>query len=426
MRTLSIAPDGTSLCLDGEPVPLVMDTAWSAFGEATESEWRLYLAARRRQGFNAVLVTAVAVPHDRMERSGAREPFALDAAGHLDHARPDTAYWETARRFMAIAHREYDLRLLLVVLWNDVVPGTWGAAVAPHAVMRPDARGDYLRLVIDTFADLEPVFVVGGDDLYDVPDANAVYVEAADLLRAACPRSLLTTHSAPRAVLPAELADRVDFFLHQSGHNQENQELPWTQPEWYLRYRPRKPLINSEPPYELHGIVGGLGRWGRADVRRASWASVLSGASAGIGYGAHGVWMWAATTGSFTAATSSLAPFSWAETLTLPGALDVSLMGYLMRQHRMHRLEPAQGLLAPMPDAAFRLAASPDRDLVALYLPYPLGVGIGLELQGHRITAWDLAERAPLVVDAHVDGSVTRLEPLFSTGDQLVIAERLT
>lgn len=424
MRTLSIAPDGTSLCLDGEAVPLVMDTAWSAFGEATESEWRLYLAARRRQGFDAVLVTAVAVPHDRMERSGAREPFALDAAGHLDHARPDAAYWETARRFMAIAHHEYDLRLLLVVLWNDFVPGTWGAAVAPHAVMAPEARRDYLRLVIDTFGDLEPVFVVGGDDLYDVPEANAVYVETADLLRAACPRSLLTTHSAPRAVLPVELADRIDFFLHQSGHNQENQELPWTQPEWYLRYRPRKPLINSEPPYELHGIVGGLGRWGRADVRRASWASVLSGASAGIGYGAHGVWMWAATTGSFTAAAASLAPFSWAETLTLPGALDVSLMGYLMRLHRMHRLGPAQDLLEPMPDAAFRLAASPDRDLVALYLPYPLGVGIRLGLHGHRITAWDLAERAPLVVDARVDGSVTRLEPLFSTGDQLVIAER--
>lgn len=426
MRTLAIAPDGTALCLDGEPMPLVMDTAWSAFAEATEQEWRLYLAARRRQGFNAILVTAVPVPHDRMEHSGAREPFALDAAGHHDHARPDPAYFENARRFMAIAHQEYDLRLVLVVLWNDFVPGTWGASVAPHAVMAPDERAAYLRLVIDTFGDLEPVFVVGGDDHYDVPEANRVYVETVDLLRTACPRSLLTTHTAPRATLPDELAERMDFFLHQSGHNAENQELPWTQPGPYLRHRPRKPLINSEPPYELHGIVGGRGRWHREDVRRASWTSVLSGASAGIGYGAHGVWMWATTTGSFTAAGTSLPPFSWAETLTLPGVLDVSLMGHLMRQHRMHRLEPAQELLVPMADPGFRLAASPDRDLVALYLPYALGVGIRLELQGHRISAWDLAERAPLVVDTHADEGVTTLAPLFSTGDQLVIAERRT
>jgi hypothetical protein len=424
MRTLSVSPDGRSLCFDGEPVPLVMDTAWSAFAKATEDEWRLYLAARRRQGFNAVLVTAVEVPHDRMERSGGREPFALDAAGHHDYARPDAAYFETARRYTAIAHHEYDIRVLLVVLWNDFVPGTWGAAAVPHAVMPPGARAAYLRLVIDTFGDLEPVFVVGGDDLYDVPEANAVYIEAADLLRAACPRSLITTHTAPRAVLPDAIAERLDLYLHQTGHNLECQELPWTQPEDYVRRVPRKPLVNSEPPYELHGIVGGHGRWRREDVRRASWASVLSGASAGIGYGAHGIWMWATTSGSFTAAATSLPPSSWAETLVLPGALDVSLMGYLMRQHGMHRLDPAQELLERVGDPAFRLAAGADRDIVALYLPYPLAVGIRLDLEDYRITAWDLHERAPLVVDATTDGAGTRLGQLFSTSDQLVIAER--
>jgi hypothetical protein len=290
--------------------------------------------------------------------------------------------------------------------------------------MPPDARSAYLRLVIETFGDLEPVFIVGGDDLYDVPEANAIYIEAADLLRAACPRSLLTTHTAPRAALPDAIAERLDFYLHQTGHNIECQELPWTQPGDYVRRVPRKPLINSEPPYELHGIVGGNGRWRREDVRRASWASVLSGASAGIGYGAHGIWMWATTSGSFTAAATSLPPFSWAETLTLPGALDVSLMGHLMRQHAMHRLEPAQDLLDPVADPAFRLAADPDRDIVALYLPYPLAVGIRLDLGGYRVSAWDLHERAPLVVDATIEDGGTRLAQLFSVSDQLVIAER--
>jgi hypothetical protein len=424
MATLSVTADGSALCLDGTPVPLVMDTAWSVFADATEEEWRLYLAARRRQGFNAVLVTVQSVPHDRVERSVAREPFVLDAEGHPDFSRPDPGYFGTARRFVAIAHEEYAIRVLLVVLWNDYVPGTWGAALVPWAVMPDDARSAYVRRVADVFGDLEPVFVVGGDDHYTVPEANAAYLEAIGILRERCPGSLLTTHTAPRAELPDAIADRLDFFLHQTGHNLENQELPWTQPEGYLRRRPRKPLINSEPPYELHGKVGGRGRWSRADVRRASWASVLSGAAAGIGYGAHGIWMWATTSGRFTAAASSLPPFSWAETLSLPGALDVSLMAYLMRQHRMHRLLPAQGSLEPMADPAFRLATSPERDLVALYLPYALEVGIRLDLQGYRITAWDLAERAPLVVDADAYPGGTRLGQLFGQADQLVIAER--
>jgi hypothetical protein len=423
MPTLTIAPDGSALCLDGEPTPLVMDTAWSAFEDATEAEWRTYLAVRRRQGFNAVLVTTLPVPHDRVEHRGGRAPFAMGADGHPDFERPDAGYHELARRYVSIAH-EQGIRVLLVVLWNDYLPGTWGAALAPHAVMPLEARRAHVRRVAETFGDLEPVFVVGGDDSYTVPEANAGYLEAIEVLRATCPRSLLTTHTAPRAVLPDAIADRLDFFLHQSGHNAENQELPWTQPERYLRHRPRKPLINSEPPYEQHGIVGGHGRWRREDVRRASWASVLSGAAAGIGYGAHGVWMWATTEGTFTAAATSLPPFTWVETLALPGALDVSLMAYLMREHRMHRLQPAQGLLAGDLPGSFRLAASADRDLVALYLPYPLEVTIRLDLGDHRVSAWDLAERAPMVVDAHREDGRTRLAQLASTGDQLVIAER--
>jgi Protein of unknown function (DUF4038) len=423
MPSLSIDPSGSCLRLDGAPFPLVIDTAWSVFADAAEEDWRMYLAARRRQGFTAVLVSLLYIPHDRVERPG-RQPFLLDASGRPDFARPDPAYLEVARRLVAIAHDEFGVRVMLTVLWNNFLPGTWGAKLTPDAVMSDIARRGLVDAVATTFADLEPIFVIGGDDHYTAPEANAAYIEAADVLRAASPRSLLTTHTAPRAVLPEELADRLDFFLHQTGHNIENQELPWTQPADYLRRRPRKPLVNSEPPYELHGKVGGHGRWGRADVRRASWASVLSGAAAGIGYGAHGVWMWATTRGEFTAAGSSLPPFTWVEALSLPGALDISLMAGLMRDHELHRLSPAQELLDGVADDAFRCAASPDRDLVALYLPYALAVSISLDLREHRLTTWDLHERAPMVVDAHVADGRTRLGQLFSTGDQLVIAER--
>lgn len=424
MPRLTVDPSGTHLLLDGTFFPLVIDTAWSSFADPSEDEWRLYLSSRRRQGFTSVLISVLPILHDRDERPGAREPFALDADGRHDFARLDDAFFTTAREFTRIAHEEYGLRLMIGVLWNNYLAGTWGAGRTPHAVMPDDARYAYLERVADTFGDLEPILVVGGDDNYTVPGANASYLEALEYLRKAAPNCLFTTHSAPNAVLPDGLADGLDFFVHQSGHNVENQELTWRQAAPYLAHEPRKPVVNAEPPYEQHGKVKGYGRWSRDDVRQASWTSVLAGASAGIGYGAHGMWMWHSPSGTFQASGSSLEPYHWPEALALPGALDISFLARLLADHRLYRLEPAQELLADSAGEQFRLGASPDRSLVALYQPYSREAEVLLDLSAYRIVGWDLAERAPLTVDPVVAEGRTRFRQLASLADQLVIAER--
>lgn len=424
MPRLTVAADGRHLEQDGAPFPLIVDTLWSAFADPTEEEWRSYLGVRRAQGFTAVLVSLLPIPHDRDENPAAREPFAIGADGRPDFARPDDAYFAGARRFTRIAQQEYGIRLMLAVLWNNYLPGTWGADTTPWAVMPDDARRAYLARVVESFRDLDPIFVVGGDDSYAVPQANAAYLQASEELRAAAPDSLQTTHTAPRAELPDELADRLDFFLHQSGHNLENQELPWRQPEGYLARAVRKPLLASEPPYELHGIVNGSGRWSREDVRRVSWQSILAGASAGIGYGAHGVWMWHSPSGRFQAIGPSLEPLPWPLALDLPGARDISLLGALWRRHRLGRLDPSQGLLATPDDARFRVAASADRDLVVAYLPDAREVTLRLALDDYELTAWDLGERAPLTVAPIVSAEATVLPMAPTRHDQVVIAER--
>ena len=158
--------------------------------------------------------------------------------------------------------------------------------------------------------------------------------------------------------------------------------------------------------------------------RRASWTSVLAGAAAGIGYGAHGMWMWHSPSGDFQARGPSLEPCHWPEALALPGALDISLLARLLVDHRLYRLEPAQELLTDSAGEEFRLAASPDRSVVALYQPYCRDAEIRLDLTDHRLTAWDLAARAPLTVDARFADGRTSLRQLASWGDQLLVAER--
>jgi hypothetical protein len=414
---LTVDPAGTHLLGDGEFFPLIIDTAWQSFADPTEDEWRLYLTARRRQGFTALLVAVQPIPHDEDRRAGARSPFA--PGGGLDDG-----FFAAARRYTEIAHHEYGLRLMITVLWNNYLPGTWGAGLSPDAVMTGEDRRAYVRRVAETFGDLEPIFVVGGDDHYTVPAANAGYLECIETLRRAAPHCLLTTHSAPNTALPDEIADRLDFHLHQSGHNVENQELTWRQPAHYLARRPGKPLVASEPPYEQHGKVNGFGRWSRAEVRRASWTSVLAGSTAGIGYGAHGTWMWHSPSGDFQARGPSLEPFHWPVALAFPGALDISLLARLFADHRFHRLRPAQELLVDTFGETFRAAAGPDRDLVALYQPYARDAELRLDLTGYRTIGWDLAERAPLTVDTVRTDRGTRLIQLDTPADQVVIAER--
>ncbi|GIF46153.1 hypothetical protein DFJ67_6199 [Asanoa ferruginea] len=51
-------------------------------------------------------------------------------------------------------------------------------------------------------------------------------------------------------------------------------------------------------------------------------------------------------------------------------------------------------------------------------------VDLGLSLTTHRLTGWDLADRAPLTPDAVHDNGRTTVRQLPTAGDQLVIAER--
>ena len=205
MSRLTVDADGRQLLRDGEPFPLIVDTAWSSFSDPSEVEWRSYLATRRGQGFTGVLVTLLPVLHDRDLRPDAREPFRLDRNGHHDFARLDDAFFTAAHEFTRIAHEEFGIRLLVTVLWNNYLPGTWGAEATPHAVMPEDARRAFVEETIATFRDLEPIFVIGGDDLYTVPAANAAYLEASDRLRAGVPHALQTTHTAPNADVPLSL-----------------------------------------------------------------------------------------------------------------------------------------------------------------------------------------------------------------------------
>jgi len=424
MPDLTVAPDGSHLLKHGNPFVLLADTAWSAFADATEDEWVHYLSRRRQQGFTAVAISVLPILHDRTVRPGALEPFRLNSHGQYDFDALNEDYFARCGQFTKLAF-ENGLYPLLVLLWCNYVPGTWGADRTPWAVMTPASRRRYWEAVRTACNGMQPIFAVSGDDRFDSPPANEAYHELMTWVSDDAPDCLITAHSAPTARMPDEMADspHLDFFTYQSGHDIDAQDRCFQLAALYRQRPIRKPVINLEPAYEGHGYGGGSGRYTAADVRRALWWSITGGASAGLGYGAHGVWQWHREGGRFTSPAFSMEPFPWQTALEFRGATDAGLAAHLVARYRLFGLDAHQSLLRS-PSGGVRAASDTSGDLIVVYLPFANEVRLEGDLTGYSLEAWDLDNRAPIALRLDSGPGGSRVTQPDVLGDVVMIFQR--
>ena len=191
--------------------------------------------------------------------------------------------------------------------------------------------------------------------------------------------------------LPEQFADRLDFYMFQPGHNYSGQEEAWKLPEDFRAQYPKKPMVNSEPCYEQMGASRNVyWRFTAQDCRASVWSSILAGASAGITYGAHGVWNWqtSQSRGSVLGEGFDM-PFRWQECLQFAGVWDFGLIEHVLRglgttsADGAVAVEPAQELLDDAREA-IRVARVGER--VVVYLPRTTAVKLKLE---GGTTAWN-------------------------------------
>ena len=388
---LTVAPSGHHLVRDGQPLFLLGDTLWAAFSRMDEAEWVDALRLRRRQGFNAVQISVLPIAHDRSLGDGARSPFAVRENGSWDLDHLDADYFARARAMVATAH-ELGLTAVLVVLWCNYVPDTWGSAKTPELALDDAQTQTYVAQVLASFADLGPVFCISGDDSLDSPVALARYRSALHQVRDGAPGCLTTVHSNPGAVLPQDWVEdpALDVFAYQAGHDDGWEERSVALPERYAALTPTKPVLSMEPCYEGHGFGGGRERHDARNVRRASWSGLLSGAGAGLGYAAHGAWSWHRVGEEFNGEHFSGIPLPAARALELPGAWDVGLLRRLVEAHGLYDLRPRQDLVVDDRSGA-RFSVSPDGRRAVAYLPQAFRLRLGLDLTGWSVETWDLA-----------------------------------
>jgi hypothetical protein len=385
--SLEVAASGDHLVRGTSPFILCADTVWSAFADAIPAEWQGYLRRRAGQGFNAILVSILPIVGDRSVSPQTRAPFP-DPPGRRGREL-DPGYLEPAVALAGLA-AEAGMTPVLVLAWYDYVAGERGRAAGPAHPFSDAEMSAYLDTVTAAFAPYEPVYVVSGDEAFTTGDPGP-YPRLLDAVRARAPGSLTAMHSTPESTLPEPLAASPDlsFYAYQSGHYGDRQELAIELAERYLAQPVRKPVMNLEPCYEGHGY-GGAGRFSAADVRRAIWWSVFAGASAGLGYGAHGLWQWHRPDGRFNGTGFSGAPFPWEVALGFPGAQDAGLAAKLVADHGLYRARPRQDLVAA-PLGQVRAMATDDLSTMAVYTPHATGFSLAADLSSRGTTAIDLA-----------------------------------
>lgn len=423
MGRLKIGENKSGFTLDGKPFFYLGDTIWSAFTNVTLEEWEYYLHVRKTQGFNVLQINTMP-QWDRCMSDVGVYPFATEDGMKFDFTTWNEEYYEHAREMCAMAV-EAGFRLALVVLWLNYVPDTWGSNMMDINVMPEDFVGEYAQKIVEEFDEFDPIYVISGDTDFETEKAIQYYKTALDVICEKSPDTLKTLHiRRGYDFIPEELNEKIDFYMFQSGHNAKEQQMAYVLPENIRKKYPKKPMINAEPCYEQMGYSRQeYGRFGQREIRQAAWTSILSGACAGVTYGAHGIWNWQKR----NCLTNPILgegfdePLLWQDAILFPGAWDYGLIKNVLKEFGGSEMVPASELIENVTEK-IRMAAAGEKYLV--YVPYNTKVRIGRELEGYVCRALDLQDKRMAKVELNIrDGrTVVSMHPFQQ--DVLLILER--
>lgn len=390
MSKLKVDRNGRNFILDGQEFFYLADTVWSAFTNATIEEWEFYLEKRWTQGYTVLQINTLP-QWDRCMSEINCFPFHTEDGQKFDFSKWNEEYYIRARKMCQMAV-DKGFQLALVVLWLNYVPGTWGSKMTDMNVMPQEFVAKYCIKVVEIFEEFDPIYIISGDTDFDTPQAITYYESALATVCKNSPDSLKSMHiKRGYDYIPEQFLDRIDFYMFQSGHNAGGQEMAYILAENFRKKYPKKPIINAEPCYEQMGYSRQeYGRFLPCDIRKAAWSSILSGACAGVTYGAHGVWNWKKIN---KAANPVLGEgfdesFPVQEALQFPGAWDYGFIKNFLAIHKITELIPAQEYMKESV-TEIRMAKTTDERYL-IYIPHTTRLELNLELTDYKAKAIDL------------------------------------
>ncbi|MGX6978106.1 apiosidase-like domain-containing protein [Vagococcus elongatus] len=422
---MKISTNGRTLLRDGDPFFYLADTCWSAFTNIKEDEWLTYLRKRKTQGFN-VLQINILPQWDRSKGEFSVSPFSRKE-GVFDFSEINDDYFDRAKHLCRLAEDE-GFTLALVVLWSNYVVGTWASELDGQRNVYPkEYLHDYFEKVVDTFDEFSPIYFIGGDTDFPTQETIETYLDAFEYFEKKSQGTLKTIHIKGRFQdIPEEIISHLDIFLYQSGHNSSFLDMPYQLANHFYHLEKKMPVINSEPCYEQMGFSRKVyGRFGQKDVRKAAWQSVLSGACAGITYGAHGIWSWHGNLSGFSESTGEAfdSPMYWQEALQLPGAHDYGFIKQLFELLKVDNLIPCNEYLLNVSEQ-IRMSVTPDSQYYLIYIPSNTTISVNVNFSNYQVTLIDFKNNNFLKPDYRVKENKTIFTSHSCQEDVLIVAQK--
>jgi Protein of unknown function (DUF4038) len=409
----------------GEKFFYLADTVWSAFTNATLEEWNDYLIYRKMQGFN-VLQINILQQWDASESDLNIKPFEYKEDGSFNFYKINDAYFERAEKMVAMAV-EKGFVPALVLLWCNYVPDTWGSEIINVNNMPLEVVEEYVTYVDQKFSKYNPIYLVSGDTDFPTERTIEYYSLAINKIKQLSPHCITTLHIRGRLMeLPEQLLynANLDFYMFQSGHNIQFQDMSYKLAEEFSNKPVKRPSLNSEPCYEQMGYSRNLyGRFNQFDVRKAAWQSLLSGASAGITYGAHGIWSWHKKGKGFGLIGEAFdRPYDWKDALKFEGAWDYAFAKKIFKLFDLYDLQPQDIVLKNTDE--IRVASSIGSTKIAIYVPVNTVLKLDQLFEDYEFTIIDLEHRRFGEASVSYEENITIIDMHGFEADVLIIGEK--
>ena len=362
---------------DGTPFFWLSDTAWNGALKSTEEGWESYLLDRKGKQFTGIQFVTT---QWRAARANAEDEVAY--TGYEDITINPDFFDRLDQRISTV--NETGLLAVPVLLWalgeQKEVPGK----------LPEDQAVRLARYLVARYGAHHVVWFLAGDENYAGERGErwkrigrAVFGEG---------------EHAPVTLHPQGMQwhfdtfleeDWLDLLIYQSGHGDSPETLEWIHsgpPSTEWKQEPARPVINSEPPYEDHIAYQSGEPHPAYNVRRAVYWSLLNAPTAGVSYGAHGIWSWETEPNEPLNHEGSGVAQPWFEAIDLPGGSDMEHVAELFTSVDWWTLRPdEEDLLVRQPggdDPARYVAAarSEEGDLAVLYLPVGGSVTLNTDL----------------------------------------------
>jgi hypothetical protein len=307
---LRVGPDHRHLVdQSGNPYLIQGDAGWSLISGLTKEEAEKYLEARRRQGFNSIIVNLIEHKFRGPVNRYGEGPFSTPA----DFSTPNEKYFEHADWVIRKA-QEKGIQIFLAPIYLGYI-GTDEGWIEELVKNGPGKARNWGRYVGKRYRDFDNiVWIIGGDRN---PDAAREDVDAvAEGIKEADGRHLITAHCHPEN-------SAIDQYKNEGWLDINSTYTYNIVHDMLLRDYNRQPVM---PFFLIESTYEGEHNASKVQVRRQAYWAILSGGT-GQFMGNRPMWLFDP---------------GWEAALDSVGALDMRRLGELFHSRSWNNLVPDQ------------------------------------------------------------------------------------